>query len=295
VDAQAAHKASELVDQKTGGQLKLEVFDNGSLFDQTSEYPALERGDLAMAYETAHFIADRVPEATLLTIPFLIQNVDHLYAVIDSKVGQDVFAAALEQAGVRPLTAIANGERNLMLRDSVGRVETPADMNGVRLRMANAPAWVQMGESLGANPTPLAFGEIYLALQTGVIDGQDNALSTAINANFHEVSDQVVLTRHYYNSIWPAVNERIYQSLCPEFQQALQEAWIEARDFGTQINAEQEAAAVDTLIEAGLDVYEPDVQAFRDHARDFYFDNPAVTDTFVEGHVELIEDLAPDQ
>jgi len=293
VDAQAAHKASEVLAEKTDGQFVLEVFDSASLFDQTSEYPALESGDLAMAYETSHFIADRVPAATILTIPYLIHSVDHLYAVIQSEVGQDIFAAALEEAGVRPLTAIANGQRNLMLTDAVDQVNTPEDMAGVRLRMANAPAWIMMGESLGANPTPIAFNEVYLALETGAIDAQDNALSTAVNARFHEVSDQVALTGHFYNSIWPAINEEIYQSLCPEFQQALQEAWIEARDFGTEINDEQEAAAITTLQEAGLSVYEPDVEAFREHVLAFYLENPDITSTFVEGHLDTIEELAP--
>ena len=293
VDTIAAHKASEILAEKTGGDFVLEVFDSASLFDQTSEYPALQSGDLAMAYETSHFISDSVPSATILTIPYLIHSVDHLYAVIDSEVGQDIFAAALEQAGVRPLTAIANGQRNLMLTDAVGKVETPEDMSGVRLRMANAPAWIMMGESLGADPTPLAFNEVYLALQTGTIDGQDNALSTAINAKFQEVSDQVVLTGHFYNSIWPAINEEIYQSLCPRFQQALQDSWIEARDFVKPINEEQESMAVDTLIAAGLDVYEPDIEAFRDHVLNFYLENPTITDTFTEGHLDIVQQLVP--
>ena len=288
----AIYKFQELVEAASDGSIEVEVFDSGSLFDQNAEQTALLRGDIAMAYTSSQWLSERVPAASIVGVPYMITDVDHLYAVMDSQVGQDIFAAAVEEAGVRPLTSLYLGTRQLNLTDKVGKVMTPADMEGVKLRVPDSPSWIAMGEALGANPTPVAFGELYLALQTGTVDGQDNPLPTDFNAKFYEVTDQIVLTGHLVNDVWPTVNEEIWQSLSEEQQAIVTEAWLGARDYATDIALQSEAELVSFFEGEGLDVYEPDRDAFRTHVLEELLGNEELTSTFLEGHYDIIQELA---
>ena len=288
----AIYKFKELVEAASDGSIEVEVFDSGSLFDQNAEQTALLRGDIAMAYTSSQWLSERVPADSIVGVPYMITDVDHLYAVMDSQVGQDIFAAAVEEAGVRPLTSLYLGTRQLNLTDKVGKVMTPADMEGVKLRVPDSPSWIAMGEALGANPTPVAFGELYLALQTGTVDGQDNPLPTDFNAKFYEVTDQIVLTGHLVNDVWPTVNEEIWQSLSEEQQAIVTEAWLGARDYATDIALQSEAELVSFFEGEGLDVYEPDRDAFRTHVLEELLGNEELTSTFLEGHYDIIQELA---
>lgn len=288
----AAYKFEELVEAASDGEIQVEVFDSGSLFDQNAEQTALLRGDLDMAYTSSQWLSERVPAASIVGVPYMITDVDHLYAVMESQVGQDIFAAAVEEAGVRPLMSLYLGTRQLNLTDKVGKVMTPADLEGVKLRVPDSPSWIAMGEALGANPTPVAFGELYLALQTGTVDGQDNPLPTNFNAKFYEVTDQIVLTGHLVNDVWPTINEETWQSLSAEQQAMVTEAWLEARDYATDIALQAEADLVSFFEGEGLDVYEPDREAFRTHVLDQLLSNEELTSTFTEGHYEIIQELA---
>lgn len=287
----AIYKFEELVEAASDGSIQVEVFDSGSLFDQNAEQTALLRGDIAMAYTSSQWLSERVPAASIVGVPYMIKDVDHLYAVMDSQVGQDIFAAAVEEAGVRPLTSLYLGTRQLNLKD-VGTIMTPADLEGVKLRVPDSPSWIAMGEALGANPTPIAFGELYLALQTGTVDGQDNPLPTNFNAKFYEVTDQIVLTGHLVNDVWPTINEEIWQSLSEEQQQLVTDAWLEARDYATDIALQAEADLVSFFEEQGLEVYEPDREAFRTHVLEELLSNEELTSTFTEGHYDIIQELA---
>jgi tripartite ATP-independent transporter DctP family solute receptor len=288
---QAIYKFEELVEASSDGSIAVEVFDSGSLMDQNAEQTALLRGDIDMAYTSSQWLSERVPAASIVGVPYMITDVNHLYAVMDGQVGQDIFAAAIDEAGVRPLTSLYLGTRQLNLKD-VGTIMTPADLEGVKLRVPDSPSWIAMGEALGANPTPVAFSELYLALQTGTVDGQDNPLPTNFNAKFYEVTDQIVLTGHLVNDVWPTINEEIWQSLSENQQNLVMEAWLEARDFATDIALQSEADLVSFFEEEGLEVYEPDRDAFRTHVLDELLGNEELTSTFSDGHYDIIQELA---
>ena len=287
----AIYKFEELVEAASDGSIQVDVFDSGSLFDQNAEQTALLRGDLDMAYTSSQWLSERVPAASSVGVSYMITDVDHLYAVMDSQVGQDIFAAAVAEAGVRPLTSLYLGTRQLNLKD-VGTIMTPADLEGVKLRVPDSPSWIAMGEALGANPTPIAFGELYLALQTGTVDGQDNPLPTNFNAKFYEVTDQIVLTGHLVNDVWPTINEEVWQSLSEDQQNQVTEAWLEARDYATDIALQAEADLVSFFEGEGLEVYEPDRDAFRTHVLDELLSNEELTSTFSDGHYDIIQELA---
>ncbi len=134
-----------------------------------------------------------MPEWSILTAAYVLQDVDHLQAVFDSDVGEQLNAMA-EEIGLHILAPVYFGTRqvNLVPEDEV---QTPEDLNGITLRMPGGDAWQFLGEAIGANPTPLAYAEVYTALQTGAIDGQDNPLPNDYNMKFYEVTSQIVADR----------------------------------------------------------------------------------------------------
>jgi TRAP-type transport system periplasmic protein len=288
----AIYRFEEEVEAATDGAVDVEVFDSASLYDQTAEQTALLRGDLEMAYASPQWVAEEVPAAGITGVPYLIEDVDHLYSVMDGEVGQQIFNTVVEEAGIRPLTSLYLGTRELNLTDIGHKVMTPADLAGVKLRVPDADSWIKMGEALGANPAPLAFSELYLALQTGTVEGQDNPLPTTENAKLYEVTDQIVLTDHMVNDVWPTVNEEFWQTLPADIQEAIVEAWKVARDEATQAVVAAETEAVPFLEEQGLEVYEPDVPAFRDTVLNQYLSDPAQTSVWIPGMLEQIQGLA---
>ena len=155
---------------------------------------------------------------------------------------------------------------------------TPDDLKGVKLRMPDSPAWIFLGKALGANPTPLAFSELYLALQTGTVDGQDNPLPTDKAAKFYEVTKQVVLTDHLVDGLLFVINDQTWNALTPDQQKVIQDAARAAIAYNDTNRIAEERSIVDFLKGQGLDVYSPDVQAFRQHVLNAYLNDPISKD-----------------
>lgn len=281
----------DAVEEATDGSVTVELFDSGSLYDQTGEQQALQRGDLDIAYAAPAWLSELVPEASIFTVPYLVPDAEVLQSALTGDIGAELFDIIVEEAGVRPLAAMYLGTRTLNLGD-VGEIETPEDMEGVSLRVPDAPSWIRMGEALGAQPTPVAFNELYLALQTGTVDGQENPVVTTRNANFYEVTTQIVQTNHLVDSVWPTISESTWERLSSDQQDALQAAALEAAEFSTNEVLDQEADALEFFEEQGLEVYEPDVDAFRDAAEEEYLNDDELTGSWAPGMLEALQDLS---
>ena len=147
---------------------------------------------------------------------------------------------------------------------------TPADLAGINLRMPGSDAWQFLGKALGANPTPLAFTEVYTALQTGSVDGQDNPLPTVVDSKFYEVTKQIALTSHLVDLNYVALSKAVWDGLTPEQQATVKSAAEAAAESGRQAQLKKEDDLVSFLQEQGLEVYEPDVAAFRNHVQEQY-------------------------
>ena len=152
-------------------------------------------------------------------------------------------------------------------------MQTPADLSGVNLRMPGSDAWQFLGRALGANPTPMAFTEVYTALQTGAVDGQDNPLPTVVDAKFYEVTKQIALTSHLVDWNFIALSAETFNNLTPEQQTQITEAAVAAADSGRAAQLAKEDELVSFLKEQGLDVYEPDVAAFREAVQKAYLES----------------------
>lgn len=262
------------VERLSGGQITVDVYHSGQLLTQEGEQTAVRRGTVDMVYTSPPWLSEFVPYLSMFGAAYTFSGYDHMTRVYNGEIGQQIFADVVQAAGIRPLSAFYLGTRQLNLVESVGPVRTPQEMRNVKLRVPGSPAWIAMGRALGANPTPMAFTEVYLGMRTGAIDGQDNPLPTNRNAKFYEVTKYIVLTDHVVDTVWPTINEAKWQSLTAQQQGWVREALELARRECDRINRENEATLLDFFRGEGLTVItDPDKDAFMAYARNFYLND----------------------
>lgn len=235
---------------------------NATLFKQGTELEAIARGNLEMSIASAQELATLIPAWSIFTAGYLLRDADHQKKVFASDVMDGLKKTTEERLGVKLLSVMYLGRRQLNLRTDK-EVKTPADLAGVKLRMPGTEAWLFLGKALGANPLPVAFTEIYTALQTGAVDGQDNPLPTVRDAKFYEVTKQIVLTSHLVDQNYLAISKRVWDRFTPAQQAVIQKAADDAAERGRQRQLALEAELEAFFKEKGLKVYAPDVEAFR--------------------------------
>ena len=281
-----ADKLEELVP----GRFDIQLYDSGSLFAQGADLDALQRGNAEMTYVSFQLIADAIPEYGLLTAGYLFQSPEHYRAFMNSDLGTEFKQRVADEMGIQLLDTCYLGTRQINLR-TARDVQTPADLAGVKLRMPSSDAWLFLGQALGANPTPLPFGEVYLGLQAGTIDGQDNPLPSVEAAKFYEVTEQIVLTSHLVDGINVAVNNQTWEQLTDAEKSAMTEAAVASCDWNNEKRLADEERLVSFFEEQGLTITTPDVDAFRTHVQDFYLNSDRAA-SWPEGWIEQINALA---
>ncbi len=235
---------------------------NATLFRQGTELEAIARGNLEMSITSPQELATLIPAWSIFTAGYLLRDAEHQKKVFADPVMNDLKKTTEDRLGVKLLTVMYLGRRQVNLRTDK-EIRTPADLAGVKLRMPNTEAWLFLGQALGANPVPLAFTEIYTALQTGAVDGQDNPLPTVRDSKFYEVTKQVVLTSHLVDQNYLAISKRVFDRFTPAQQAIVQKAADDAAEQGRQRQLALEAELETFLKAQGLKVYTPDVEAFR--------------------------------
>lgn len=251
----------------------LELHYGGTLFGQGTELVALQRGNLEMGNIAPQDIANQIPAWSILTSAYLFRDPAHLQTFFASDAGTEMKAMAEAQLGVHILGPTYFGSRHLGLKPD-RKVHTPADLAGVRLRMPGGEAWQFLGESLGANPTAMAYAEVYTGLQTGAIDGQDNPLPNVQNMKFYEVMSQIALTSHLVAFDLLTISSKAWNAMSAEQQAAFQAAADAAMAWSAAEHQKREAELADFFRAEGLEVYTPDVGAFRAHAQEKYLNSP---------------------
>ena len=246
-----------------------EPYWGNTLFKQGAELVALQRDNLDLCNLAPADISKQIPAWSLLTSAYLFRDADHMKKVFKSDVGKEFIKMAKDQLGIQIITPVYFGARNVNLK-SDKQIKTPADLQGVKLRMPPGEFWQFLGESLGANPTPVAYAELYTALQTGTVDGQDNPLVSSKLMKFDEVTSQFVLTRHVIGYDVMAIRSKIWNAMKPEQQARFQAAADKAMDDNTAKFISQEADVIAYFKKEGKKVYEPDQDAFRAFAQKKY-------------------------
>jgi len=251
------------------GDLKIEPFYNGTLFKQGTELVALQRDNLEMGNIAPQDISKQIPAWSILTSAYLFRDANHLNAFFSSDLGAQMKKMVEDQVKVKILGPTFFGTRQVGLK-SKKKISTPADMAGIKLRMPPGDAWQLLGRSIGANPTPMAYAEVYTGLQTGAIDGQDNPLPNVQNMKFYEVMSQIVLTSHLVGYDLLTVNLKTLNSMSTAKQKAFQAAADKAIAWSTAEHLKREAELADSFKKMGLEVYTPNVNAFRENAQKIY-------------------------
>ncbi len=243
-----------------------EGYYGGNLFKQGTELVALQRRNLEMWNIATQDISKQIPAWSIVTAGYLFRDAAHVKKFFNSEPGLELKKMAEDQLGIKILGPTYFGVRQLGLKPDK-EIRTPADLAGIKLRMPPGEAWQFLGEALGANPTPMAYAEVYTGLQTGAIDGQDNPLPNVENMKFYEVMSQIVLTSHLVGFDLLTVSKRVWDQMDPAKQAKFQAAADAAIDFSTEKHLAREGELVQFFKEKGLKVYEPDQAAFRKHVQ----------------------------
>ncbi|MGF1527054.1 MAG: DctP family TRAP transporter solute-binding subunit [Candidatus Competibacterales bacterium] len=259
--AKAAEHFKTLVEEKTAEAVVISLHPAGELGNSPTMLQGVRLGTIDLTVVGNPYFTSFAPELNLLDLPFLFESPAHAYAVLDGEVGQTLMAG-LAKHRMKGLALWEIGFRDITTSDTP--VHGPEDLQGLKLRTTPNPAHVKAFEIWGAKATPMPFSEVYLALQTGAVDGQENPINHIYASRLHEVQRHLSITHHAYTASPLVMNLSKFNGLPPEHQEALLAAALEAATFERQLNAELEAASLAAMVEAGVQVVEnPDVEAFR--------------------------------
>jgi TRAP-type C4-dicarboxylate transport system substrate-binding protein len=248
---------------------EFEPYWGNTLFKQGTELVALQRDNLDLCNLAPADISKQIPAWSLMTSAFLFRDADHMKKTFKSDVGKEFIKMAKDQLGIQIITPVYFGSRSVNLKPDK-QIKTPADMAGIKLRMPPGEFWQFLGESLGANPTPVAYAELYTALQTGTVDGQDNPVVASKLMKFDEVTTQFVLTKHVIAYDVMSIRSKIWDAMKPEQQAKFQAAADKMSEENIKRFDAQEADTLEYFKKEGKKVYTPDVNAFRTFAQKKY-------------------------
>lgn len=268
------HKTAETfaneVDKLSNGNMQIKIYPNNQLGNEIDTINSTLAGsvDIVMSGES---LQNWVPEAALMGVPFMFNNQEHMLKVINGEIGKKVTDAVTEKMKLVPLYYHTRRPRNLT---SNKPIKTPADLKGFVIRVPDVPVFVASWKALGANPTPMAFSEVFTALQQGTIDGQENPDDLIFSASFYEVQKYINETEHVYNYIYVWMNKNKLESLSAENQEVIKKAALAAQQYTDTEFATMTAEIRQKLLDKGMEIINVDKKAFQDlvtPALDSYF------------------------
>ncbi len=278
----AAVKFGEELSTLTKGRIEVEVFPNESLGKEIDLINGMQLGTADMTI-SGESLQNWAPKAALLAVPYAYKSLEHMDEVAGGTIGDDIKAEIIEKARVRPIAYFARGPRNLT---SKRPIKSPDDLDNLKLRVPNVPLFVDVWKTLGAQPTPMAFSEVFTSLQNGTIDAQENPLALIKSANFNEVQGYVNKTEHVRSWIYLVISEITWGKLSDSDKEAVMQAAATAQAYERELFLADETKLVDELKGKGMEFVEVDGAAFAAKAKDAVLANvkdeirPIVEDLF---------------
>jgi C4-dicarboxylate-binding protein DctP len=243
-----ALRFKELAEKATGGRVKVEVYPNSTLYKDKEEMEALQLGSVQMlAPSLAKFGPLGVKEFEAFDMPFIFPDKQALYRVTNGPVGKWFFAK-LESKGVRGLAYWDNGFKDMTANKPL---HTPADFRGLKMRIQSSKVLDAQFRALGANPQVMAFSEVYQAMQTGVVDGNENTPSNIYTQKMHEVQKDMTISNHGYIGYAVIVNKKFWDGLPADIRTKLDGAMVEATKYANDIAQEENDKAVEAIKATG--------------------------------------------
>jgi tripartite ATP-independent transporter DctP family solute receptor len=254
-------RIAKQVGDKTQGRIQIQAYPASQLGSSKEMIEAVVLGTQQMVTEGAANFGQWVPSISVIEAPYVWRDAAHLTKVMAGPIGEDLNKQLIEKRGVRILGTTYYGVRQLTTTNKA--VRTAADMKEFKLRVPENEVFLAMARAWGAKPTPMTFGELYLALRQNVVDGQENPLPTIDSGKFYEVQKYLVLTGHILTPRLVVINDKFWQGLPAADQKAISEAVAEGIAWNNQEIQAAENALVDKFKKAGMEVIQPDVESFR--------------------------------
>ena len=265
------YKAAELLAQKaneySNGTITIEIFPGGQLGDDRAMLDQVAAGALDMTFAETGRLGLWEPELEIFGYPFAFDDYDHLVRTLnETEYGKGIYSK-LEARGWKILADAYNGTRQTTSNKPIESIE---DMKGMKLRVPNADANLAFANYSGAAATPMPFADVYLALKTNAVDGQENPLSTIDAQKFYEVQDYCALTGHIINDNNYIISKIVFDKLSPAQQEAITKATVEAAQFHTETFQNDEATLLEKFEENGMTITTPDKAPFREACAPMY-------------------------
>ncbi|MFC4299041.1 MAG: TRAP transporter substrate-binding protein [Castellaniella sp.] len=246
-------KFADLVAQKSGNKIRVRLFPGGVLGGDLETVSSLQGGTIEMTVLNSGILQAQVKDFAAFDFPFLFNNDKEVDALVDGPFGQTVHKK-LQDKGLVGLAYFDLGFRNIT--NGKHPINKPEDIAGLKLRVIQSPIYVDVFKALGANPTPLAWPEVYNALEQGAVDGQENPFTVILNAKLDEVQKNLAITRHIYNPQSVIISKKFWDSLNADEQKLIQDAADEAAAYQRQVSRDAALTALETLKKHGMQVTE---------------------------------------
>ncbi len=284
----AAEHYAALVEERTGGEIKFEIYPARQLGGDLDMLEMVQNGSLDAGFITAAVFSGSTQVMQGLQLPFLIDSYDTFDKALQTETVQKMLDS-LESLNLKGLGINESGMRHL--GNNIRAIETPEDLSGLKIRVVESPLMLDIFNTLGTSPTPMPYGEIYSGLQMGVIDGHEANLPAYVDENFHEVTDYITLSNHFPFPNINIMNLNKFNSLTEEQQQILVEAGKETSLWIVQQLVEVDNKSVEKLKEMGKDIRElENVELFIEKVRPVY-DNYAKKDPLIEEFIQMVEEI----
>ncbi|WP_449354498.1 C4-dicarboxylate TRAP transporter substrate-binding protein [Virgibacillus natechei] len=282
-----AEKWKELAEKESDGKVRLNIYPSSQLGSEKDVVEQAIMGNNVVIFTGYDFLMDYVPDAGILTAPYLTEDFDSLLELTTTDWFADL-EGRLNDKGIEIVnTNTIYGERHLM---TVDPIEDPQDLSGMKIRVPNNPMYVKTFEALGASATPMPLSDTYTGLQQGLIDGIENPLPVLEGAKAHEVVKNLSLTEHTkIMSPWIAGTDFI-ETLPKESVEVLKETGIEAAEYGREIMEKENEKVQEEFKAQGVEFHEVDIEEFKDKAESVYTSFPNWTDGLYETVNSLIEE-----
>jgi TRAP-type transport system periplasmic protein len=264
----AVARFKETVEKKSNGQLEVQIYSNSSLGNLRVTFESIRLGNLEAGVWDAGTPSNVVPAWAVPELPYIFRDLDHVHKVIDGPIGQELNKLLLDKAKVRTLAVYDTTFRKIFTRPKP--INSLADMKGMKVRVPEVPSYVRCMQLLGANPTPIPWGELYTSLETGVVQGFENKCEAAFNAKLHEQTKFAAYTGHIFVINPMLVSEQWFSALPKGLQQVVSEAAAESLAWQRVEAPTSEKNFEQKMKEAGVKFSSPDPAPFRDAVQPYY-------------------------
>jgi len=249
--AQAAEKFAELVKQYTDGNVQIQIFPNSLLGGQRDLLEGLQLGSVDIALTSSAVLSSFLPRTQVFDLPFMFRDAEHVYKVVDGPLSKEIYAGD-EKKKMKVIATWENGFRDIS--NNKRPIKKPDDMKGIKIRVMENKMYIEMFKALGAEPTPMARGELFTGLQTGIVDAQDNPIGQTYTSRFYEVQKYITLSGHTYSPEPVVFSLATWKKIPANYQASILKASVEAGKYNRELDASLQEGYIKKSEEKGMAV-----------------------------------------